>query len=375
MVAVIPVLDWREVRSIIAKPAGGLPLLLVLLGGAGMLWAGLSLSVSWAERWEGLTSFLKLLAIPLLFVQFCRSERGLCVFLGFLAACVLLLVIGTLAEFVPGFSFIPMHPDHVPVKNAATQSGEFVACIAVLLYLTVEFAERRRWLWLLACIVVGLGMLANMLFVATGRTALVMLLVLVAVFALRRFRARGVIVLTAAAIAIGAAGWFASPYLRDRVEAIWTEYKVYENTDARTSSGERIEFWKKSIEFVRKAPLFGHGTGSIHALFIESSVGKTGAAGVASTNPHNQTFAVAIQLGVIGVFVLWAMWIAHGFMFRGLGLAEWIGLVAVVQNIIGSLFNSHLFDFGQGWIYVFGVGVAGGMVLNKRAGKTGDAEA
>jgi len=33
----------------------------------------------------------------------------------------------------------------------------------------------------------------------------------------------------------------------------------------------------------------------------------------------------------------------------------------VVQNFISSLLNSHLFDFHEGWIYVLGVGVAGGM--------------
>ena len=60
------------------------------------------------------------------------------------------------------------------------------------------------------------------------------------------------------------------------------------------------------------------------------------------------------------------MWIAHLLLFRGEGLAAWIGLVVVAQNIVGSLFNSHLFDFGQGWIYVIGVGVAGGMAFRKR---------
>jgi hypothetical protein len=34
----------------------------------------------------------------------------------------------------------------------------------------------------------------------------------------------------------------------------------------------------------------------------------------------------------------------------------------VTQNIVGSLFNSHLFDFSQGWLYVVGVGVAAGTV-------------
>jgi len=84
---------------------------------------------------------------------------------------------------------------------------------------------------------------------------------------------------------------------------------------------------------------------------------------------------VAIQLGLIGAGVLWAMWIAHLLLFRGPGLVEWIGLVVVVQNIVGSLFNSHLFDFTQGWVYVFGVGVAGGMVLKRQSPKAGAGKA
>jgi hypothetical protein len=61
------------------------------------------------------------------------------------------------------------------------------------------------------------------------------------------------------------------------------------------------------------------------------------------------------------------MWFAHLRMFRGHGLVNWIGLLVVVQNIFTSLFNSHLFDFHEGWMYVLGVGVAGGMTLNRRS--------
>ena len=38
----------------------------------------------------------------------------------------------------------------------------------------------------------------------------------------------------------------------------------------------------------------------------------------------------------------------------------------MVQNIVSSLFNSHLFDFTSGWLYVFGVGVVGGMALRQK---------
>jgi O-antigen ligase len=59
------------------------------------------------------------------------------------------------------------------------------------------------------------------------------------------------------------------------------------------------------------------------------------------------------------------MWLVHLLLFRGEGLAAWIGLMVVVQNIFTSLFNSHIFDFNEGWIYVLGVAIAGGTMLRE----------
>ena len=115
------------------------------------------------------------------------------------------------------------------------------------------------------------------------------------------------------------------------------------------------------------APIIGHGTGSIPDQFRQSETGRDSASAFHSENPHNQIFAVAIQLGVVGSAVLIAMWIAHLLLFTGgSGLVAWIGTIVVVQNIVSSLFNSHLFDFTSGWLYVFGVGVVGGMVLRQK---------
>jgi hypothetical protein len=362
LLALIPTLDASALRRVMLTPAGFLPVALVALGVIGMLWA----DVTWAERWGGVESFLKLLAIPLLLVQFSGSQRGRKVFIGYVASCLVLLAVSTLAEFVPGFSFIPMHWDHVLVKNASTQSGEFVTCTFGLLFLAIDSIARRRWSWTAGILALVLGMLANVFYVANGRTALVIIPVLLVFLAARKLNAKGICILFAVAISLGALGWFSSPYLRKHTTQAWSDFEKYQATDERNSSGERIEFAKRSIAFIREAPLIGHGTGSIHSLFLRASIGQTGAAGSATTNPHNQTFAVAIQLGLLGAVLLWAMWIAHWLLFRGNGLAQWIGLVVVVQNVVGSLFNSHLFDFVQGWVYVFGVGVAGGMALKHR---------
>ena len=81
--ALIPTIRWTDIRREVTGPAGGLPVLLVALGLAGMLWADVPL----LERWRGFESFLKLLVIPLLFVQYRRSNHGEWVFCGYLASC------------------------------------------------------------------------------------------------------------------------------------------------------------------------------------------------------------------------------------------------------------------------------------------------
>ena len=309
----VPVLRWDELRREILTPAGGLPVLLVLLGVAGMLWA----DVTFIERWKGLDLFLKLLAIPLLLVQFRRSERGSWVFWGYLLSCVVLLVVTAIVIAVPPLAATFLHFDNVIVKNAATQSGEFVTCIFGLLYLMVGASEQKRWPLVLACAAIFLAMLGNIFYFSTGRTALVTIFVLLVLLALKIRNAKTIAGLLAAAIVLGIIAWMSSPYLRERTEAVQTEAQKYEKTNERTSTGERLEFWKKSAEFIRQAPVIGHGTGSIHTLFEKAAAGQTGAAGVAAANPHNQTLAVGIQLGVLGIAVLWAMWVAHLLLFRG----------------------------------------------------------
>jgi O-antigen ligase len=60
------------------------------------------------------------------------------------------------------------------------------------------------------------------------------------------------------------------------------------------------------------------------------------------------------------------MWYFHLMLFREASLAGWVGFIVVCQNFFSSLLNSHLFDFHEGWMYVLGVGVAGGICQSAR---------
>jgi O-antigen ligase len=255
----------------------------------------------------------------------------------------------------------------VPVKNYIDQSQEFALCMVALTPFVFTLYKRGKYLAALGCAALVFGFFANMAFVVSARAALIYVPMLLMVFAFMHLSRRATALLFAGLVLLGATLWFTSPYLRARIAAFSLEYQDYQQ-NIPASTGRRLEYWQKSLGFFADAPLIGHGTGSIRHLFEEAAVGQTGLAAEITKNPHNQTLSVAVQWGIVGIAALYAMWLAHLLLFRGQGLPNWIGLLVVVQNLVSSLFNAHLFDFVEGWIYVLGVGIAGGMALGARRG-------
>lgn len=352
-------LDGASVRRVVAMPVAALPVALVVLAIAGTLWS----EVAWPVRLSGITPFLKLLVIPLLFVQFSRSDRSEMVLAAFFASACVLLALSWSLFLLPQFSWNAQFAG-VPVKDYIIQSGEFALCCFVLLDRAIPaWGQSRTKSVLLAGL--ALAFLGNIVFVALGRTSVVVIMVLFGLLGLRHFKRRALAAFAAAGVAIAAIAWTTSPFLRSRVTHIAEELDGSHANLNDTSAGLRVGFWKMSVTVIGEAPLLGHGTGSTDAMFARAAAAEP-TAPTGAANPHNQILATAIPLGLFGAILLLAMWAAHIRMFLPPGPAAWIGLSVVAQNFVGSLFNSHLFDFSQGWLYVFGVGIAGGMMLRKQ---------
>lgn len=360
LAAALVTLDVAAVRRELASAAGGLPILLWALAAIGMLWA----DVSWSERFHGLGGFNRLLVIPFLLAQFRRSEHGMWVFLGFFASALGVLLFSWVLVLIPGLPW-SANTAGVPVKDYIIQSEIFLVSGFVLLGCAFDVWRKMPGL-ALGFIALALVFFANIVFVASSRTVILVAPALALLLGWRQLGWKGLFGAGLLGCMVGVAIWYSSPYLRERLETSIAELQAYREKDEANSTSLHLEFLKKSLSFVETAPIIGHGTGSIEEQFRKAAIGETGSAAATSVNPHNQIFAVAIQIGLVGAAVLLAMWIAHGMLFRGTGLAAWIGTVVVVENFLASLLNSHLFDFSQGWLYVFGVGVAGGMRLRER---------
>jgi O-antigen ligase len=404
LIAWVPFLDLRAFLQSLRRPIAAVPIAFLALALIGTLWS----DAAWGTRFYAVSPTAKLLVLPVLFHHFARSERGVWVMVAFLVSCTLLMIISWAVTCAPNLTLKPAADASrgIFVKNYIDQSQEFTLCAVALVYPIVRLLRAGR-IWLAAALgAISLSLIANMVFVVVSRTALVTLPILFAGFGLLHLQLRANLLMLAAAVAVGLVAWLvpfgtissrvapnicaAHPLLRPEMSAArremltspsleWTlktisrDYRLYEEEQTPTSFGERSTYWKYALKFIAEAPLVGHGTGSSEGLFEQAAHEPDWAKGIrVFPNPHNQTLNAAIQWGALGVVVLYAMWLAHVLLFRGDGFASWIGLLVVVQNFLTSVFNSHIFDFHEGWMYVLGVGIAGGMVLKSKAVEAAD---
>jgi O-antigen ligase len=366
LVTVAPTVELKGFLASLKRPVSALPIALFVLALVGTLWS----DAAWGARFYAVGPAAKLLVLPVLLYHFERSARGSWVFVAFLVSCTLLMLMSWLVFLRPELSLRTpeLAARGIFVKNYIAQSQEFTLCAVALAYPVIMLLRAKRIALAVLLTAIAFGFFVNMAFLVVSRTALVTVPIMFAVFALLHLRWRSIVIILCVAAAFAVVAWQSSPALRRTAETFVRDYQLYKEQNIPTSIGLRLEFWRKSLGFFAEAPVIGHGTGATRGLFERvATPGSYQASSEVIGNPHNQTLNVAVQWGIVGVVILYAMWLLHLLLFRGDGLANWVGLLVVVQNIVTSLFNSHIFDFHEGWMYVLGVGIAGGMVLRARS--------
>src|SRR5262249_30217246 len=143
----------------------------------------------------------------------------------------------------------PLSPG-IPVKDYIVQSSEFLICAFALAHLSINAWREGRWRATLALSALALVFLPHIAFVATARSTFVIFVVLLVVVALQRFDRRGTLAVLLAGTVFAGLAWVSSPNLRARVFSVAQEIQVYESRDEATSSGLRLEFWRKSIKLI-----------------------------------------------------------------------------------------------------------------------------
>ena len=182
--------------------------------------------------------------IPLLLAQFRRDGHAMWVLLAFLTSTVVLMIVSWGLALIPGLTWRGRQGVGLPIKDYILQSELFAIVAFGLLGQAAELwrAHRRKLalvLWLLA-----MSFFANVAYVATGRTTLVAIAVLLLLFGLHRFGWKGALGVCVTGAVMAAAFWASSPYLRQRVLPAVEQIRTHGSGEISTV-GLRLDYWKE----------------------------------------------------------------------------------------------------------------------------------
>lgn len=363
---VLATIDRDELRVELRAPRSLIAVLLVLAVAIGLLW-----SVGTArDNWAAVSSPAKLLALPLLFLQFRREDVARRALFAYVLALLPVLVLSYAAIGLRAATGSAWPLDWslvvgVPFKDYIAQAAFFLFAAFLVAHRAVDLWTEERRAASLAASALAFAFVANLVVVMTSRTALVVLPFLVVLFAFQRLAWRKATLAALAGLAVVLVAFLVSPQLQTRLASVGSDLAGFEAGEV-TSAGLRVDWYRRSLNVLLERPLTGLGTGSTREMLVRGQ--NEVARSVATPNPHNQLLWFGVQIGIAGIVLLLALWAAHARLFTGRDFAAYVGMGFLVQAVITAQFNSTLTDFTAGWFYIFCIGVLGGLVLRERQG-------
>jgi O-antigen ligase len=310
---------------------------------------GLTYSVgSWHDSWGMWWGWRKLLLLPIAAALFDDPawKRRLGLILVVVAAlCALVSYAGILLH-VTYYLYEP----GVVIRNHATQGMMFsVAAFAAVLLLKDAPSRAQRHLLGAAALL----LIANAVFVTTGRSGYLVAAVLTVAlvpgwFEGGRTSVRKRLGIAAGALVLALAVLASSPVVRHGVLlGIHQTQRALHHSEAITPMSERVVYLRNTLELIAARPVFGYGTGAFTEAYRRHVAGRTGVDGLVAHDPHNQYLNIATENGLLGLAVfLWFLAAAlrqpasRPYRLLGLGvLAAWCAT---------SLFSSHFSTFSEG---------------------------
>jgi len=203
-------------------------------------------------------------------------------------------------------------------------------------------STRHRMFW--GCVL--LLSVVNMFYVGTGRTGMLVFVVLIVLFFMQRLSFLKQLVSILLLVLLLAVAFKTSDTFNEKFTAAVDEVQQFEQGHSRTSLGMRLDWWIDSSLMMKQKPVMGYGTGSFekeHTAYI------SGTDIMVTDNPHNEFLLIGVQLGGVGLLVFVLILIFQLICsFRGGPPQSYYLQGVVVAMIVGCSTNSFLFDTHEG---------------------------
>lgn len=312
-----------------------------------------ALSLLWTtapdgDAWGSVAKYGKLLVVVLLMVLIRERREALCA-LGCFALAQLFLVFSSWALFLHWP--VPWATSNMAVKEYAVFSsyldqGIMGAVLAAICWHLRDLVPGRfgRHIAIAAAVLA----MSNVLFVLSGRSGHVVAIAVLSLAIMWQLpkRLRALVVLLPFLLAM--ALFLSSAKVRDRLTMAKSEVQSYSSQQKSvTSSGIRLELWRKAIVIISDHPFAGLGVGSWSTEYnrVELQRNPEHRPIDGNGNPHQEYLQWGVQLGLPGVALLLGLFASvfldTRHMEPSVARAAQSTLAALM---VACLFNSSLYD-------------------------------
>jgi O-antigen ligase len=307
--------------------------------------------------WAAVGKYVDLMFIPIFLFLFRDPATRRYALYALSAALALVLILSCLIKS----GVVPANP--LTIGDAASPyvfkkrlTHNILMAFAVFLFAWLALQSsgpraRLGWAALAALAIINVTLMVQ------GATGYLVLCGLAMQFGYHRRGWRGCGMAVLASGLVAAALMMMPSLFQQRINAITSEINEWHSDQpTQTSSGLRLEFYRKSLEIVREHPLFGTGTGSFTQVYANHVATSTMAV---TTNPHNEYLNIAVQLGFVGLAALLYLFYCEWRHTARLATTHERELARglVITFVIGCLFNSMLMDHVEGLLFAWASGL------------------
>jgi O-antigen ligase len=236
--------------------------------------------------------------------------------------------------------------------------GYYAVFVLVAIFVLINLFLKNRKKHLNIWTILAFFILMALVFLSYAKAALLVLVVLCAVFGFQvAYRFKKLIYLAYSgllAIMVLLIFYFFVPNTQERIQAIRDVQNQKLDPTSTESTQARVHAWMAAKSTLAKSPIFGFGTGDGNDELFKTyeEKGYTGALSV-ELNAHNEYLQTGLALGLIGVlFLIFPMVLAlrRAFQTKNFMLASWSFAALIVflfesylNTLAGSLFFSLFF--------------------------------
>jgi O-antigen ligase len=291
-------------------------IVLAIIGYVAFIWLGML----WTEDMDAakyqFSKTLKLLLV-IVFITVVKKEHLYYYIIAFLSSIIIAMLAsyGVIFEILPPFGRVSWDGSPVPFMGYGVYAPLLAFAIYILLDRLLNSSDSVKSKLFYSVLVIAM---TTNLFITGGKGGQLVFILLLFVTFIRYFRDslfKAIMFPMVVSSLLFYLAFTQSSYFNGRVMQLVNSFDHLTNPQELAkdgSSGIRLIWYLNSLEVIKMHPLFGVGTGDVERE-AQKTISQFDPNARATRNPHSMWLMVAMQIGLVGLIVVWSMF---WFMYR-----------------------------------------------------------